>query len=309
LSLQARQDVECERGQHGRHGQQQVPRARDEVDLAERRDPAVDPANRVVAATLEQWWEEALRHARPCQEAYARVLQDTPPHIQAAEWARITAVASEIPALWPATGTTNRDRQAIIRCLVDHVVVHVQRDSESGPRTSPGAGGSLSQHEVIRPVRTYAQLRDVETLMRRIRAWRTEGATTVPMATGLNRDGVVPPQRDRPFSTALVGPRLDRQGLGDERRVPAMLGPDEWWLSALARTVQRPATTLREWVVRGWLHARQSPAQGVGMVWADAEEMARVGHLLAQSRRGMNADPASFTTPKPRPTEVASGRR
>jgi len=295
--------------QPGRHGQQPGPRARDAVDLAARRDPAVDPAHRVVAATLAPRWEEALRHARPGQDAYARVLQETPPHIQAAEWARSTAVAAEIPALWPATGTTHRDRQAIIRCLVDHVVVHVQRDSESGPRTSHGAGGSLSQHEVMRPGRTSAQLRDVETRMRRMRAWRTAGATTAPMATVLKRDGVVPPQRDRPFSPALVGPRLDRPGVGDERRVPARLGPDEWWLRALARTVQRPATTRREWVVRGWLQARQSPAQGVWMVWAEAAAMARVGHRLAPSRRGMHAAPASFTTPKPRPTAVASGRR
>jgi hypothetical protein len=279
------------------------------VDLAERRDQAVDPANRVVAATVEQRWEEALRHARPCQEAYARVLQDTPPLVQAEEWARITAVAADSPALWQATGTTNRARQAIIRCLVDHVVVHVQRDSAYVQLTIHWAGGSLSQHEVMRPVRTYAQLRDVETRMRRMRAWRTEGATTAQMATALNREGVVPPKRYRPFSTELVGPRLDRQGLGDERRVPVMLGPDEWWLSELARTLPMPATKLREWVVRGWLHARHSPAQGVWMVWADSEEMARVGPLLAQRRRGMNAYPASFTTPKPRPTEVASGRR
>lgn len=145
--------------------------------------------------------------------------------------------------------------------------------------------------------------------MRRIRAWRTEGATTAQIATALNRDGFVPPKRYRPFSTELVGQRLDRQGLGDERRVPAMLGPAEWWLSELARTLQMPATTRREWVVRGGLQARQSPAQGLWIVWADSEERARVGQLLAQSRRGMNAYPASFTTPKPRPPEVASGRR
>ena len=230
VSLQARQDVERERAQHGRHWQQQGQRAGYEVDLAERRYQAVDPANRLVAATLEQRWEEALRHARQCQEAYDRFLQETPPQVQAEEWARITAVAADIPALWQATGTTHRDRQAIIRCLVDHVVVHVQRDSEYVQLTIHWAGGSLSQHEVIRPVRTYAQLRDVETLMRRIRALRTEGATTAQMATALNREGFVPPKRYRPFSKELVGQLLDRQGLGDERRVPAMLGPDEWWL-------------------------------------------------------------------------------
>ena len=130
MSLQARQDVERARARLGQHWQQQVQRAPYEVDVAERRYQAVDPANRLVAATLEQRWEEALRHARQLQEAYERFLQETPPSLQAAEWARITAVAADIPALWHAAGTTNRDRQAILRCLVDAVVVHVQRDSE-----------------------------------------------------------------------------------------------------------------------------------------------------------------------------------
>jgi DNA invertase Pin-like site-specific DNA recombinase len=309
LSLQARQDIERERARLLRHWQHQGQRARYEVDLAERRYQAVDPANRLVAATLEQRWEEARRHARQYQEAYDRFLQETPPPGQAEEWARIMAVAADIPALWRATGTTNRDRQAIIRCLVDHVVVQVQRESAYVQATSQWAGGSLSQHEGIRPVRTYAQLRDCETLMRRIRALRTEGATTAQIATTLNRDGFVPPKRYRPFSKELVGQLLARQGLGDERRVPEMLGPDEWWLGELARTLRMPATKLREWVVRGWLHARQSPAQGLWMVWADPAEVARVARLLAQSRRGVNASPASLTTPKPRLNVAAHHQR
>ena len=84
-----------------------------------------------------------------------------------------------------------------------------------------------------------------------------------------------------------------------------MLGPAEWWLTDLARVLQRPSTTLREWTVRGWLQARQAPAQRVWSVGADAEEVARVRQLLTQSRRGVNADPGSWTTPKQRPAEIA----
>ena len=73
-------------------------------------------------------------------------------------------------------------------------------------------GGAQSQHEVIRPVRTYAQRRDVDTLMRRIRELRTGGATTAQIAMALHTEGFVPPKRYRPFSTALVCQLLERQG-------------------------------------------------------------------------------------------------
>ena len=79
LSRQARQDVERARAQLRQHWQQQVQRAQYDVDVAERRSQAVDPANRLVAATLEQRWEEALRPTRQRQEAYERFLRETPP--------------------------------------------------------------------------------------------------------------------------------------------------------------------------------------------------------------------------------------
>ena len=46
LSLQARQDVERARARLGQHWQQQIQRTRYDVDLAERRSQAVDPASR-----------------------------------------------------------------------------------------------------------------------------------------------------------------------------------------------------------------------------------------------------------------------
>ena len=90
--------------------------------------------------------------------------------------------------------------------------------------------------------------------------------------------------------------------------MPALLEPDEWWLGNLAQTLQMSPMKLREWVVRGWVHARKSPAQGLWIVWADPEERARLGQLLTQSQRGANAYPTFYTTPKPRPSTPAGAR-
>ena len=171
---------------------------------------------------------------------------------------------------------------------------------------SPSLGqGARAARRVPRPVRPYAQLRDFETLLRRMRPLRTGGATTAQMATTFNREGFVPPKRSRPLSKALVGQRLDRQGWGDERRVPARLGPDEWWLGPLARALQMSPMQLRDWVVRGWLHARKSPAQGLWIVWADAEERARVG----SSSRRVGEGCTCIRPPTPRPSRGLTRRQ
>ena len=70
------------------------------VDLTERRYHAVDPAHRLVAATLEQSaGRRPYGHARQLQEAYGAFPGAEPPDLQAEEWAQVTAVATAIPAL------------------------------------------------------------------------------------------------------------------------------------------------------------------------------------------------------------------
>ncbi len=130
LSLKARADVEREQQCLDKHWQQKRQRARYEVELAERRYQAVDPANRLVAATLENRWEQALDQERRLQEEYDRFLSEVPVELTDRERKRLAELASDIPALWHAPTTTNASRKEMIRCLVDRVVVQVRCDSE-----------------------------------------------------------------------------------------------------------------------------------------------------------------------------------
>src|SRR5207247_7368072 len=78
LSLRAADDVQRERDRLALHSSQQIERARYDACKAERHYRAVDPENRLVARTLEQQWEAALRHQRQIEEEYDRFLQQTP---------------------------------------------------------------------------------------------------------------------------------------------------------------------------------------------------------------------------------------
>ena len=121
LSMKALDDVEQDRARLDKNWQQNLKRARYEIDLAERRYRAVDPENRLVAATLEKGWNEALQKERLVQEDYDRFLRVSPPRLTDAERATIEALAKNIPALWHALATTNAERKQILRCLIDRV--------------------------------------------------------------------------------------------------------------------------------------------------------------------------------------------
>lgn len=302
LSLKARADVERERQRLEKHWQQRRQRARYDVELAERRYQAVDPANRLVASTLEERWEEALKQERQLQEEYNRFARETPLQLAADQLERITALASDIPALWKAPSTTNADRKAMIRCLVERVVVHVRCDSEFVDATIHWAGGYESQHEIIRPVGTYAQLRDFDRLMDRVVELREAGHVAPEIAEKLNAEGFYPPKRRGAFTTPVVHQLLKRRGLiGDERAHDELLDKGEWWLTDLARELQMSHLKLRDWANRGWVHSRQTPIQNRWILWADKDEVNRLRKVLAESRRGVNAYTSALTTPKERP--------
>src|SRR5438132_4649023 len=199
LSMQALEDIAKDRARFDKNWQQSLKRARYEIDLAERRYRAVDPENRLVAATLEKSWNDALHKERQVQEDYDRFLRESPPRLTDQERATIQALANDIPALWHAPATTNVERKQVLRCLIDRVVAQVRCDSEHVQATIHWKGGYVSHHEFIRPVKTYAQLRDFEPLMARIVELRESGQAAEAIADVLNQEGFRPPKQPGSF--------------------------------------------------------------------------------------------------------------
>jgi DNA invertase Pin-like site-specific DNA recombinase len=300
LSCRALEDVQRDRARLDKHWKQRLERARYEAEDAERRYRAVDPENRLVARSLEQRWEETLRAEREVRDDYDRFLREQPPQLTHEERATIAALSSDLPALWHAPGTTPKDRKEIIRHLVEKVVVHVNNDSEYVDVVIHWRGGFVSQHEVVRPVRTYEQLRDLDKLMDRLVALRHEGRTAAEIAVCLNQEGFVPPKRCGEFYPELVHELLVRRGLSNERKYADQLGPHEWWLPKLAEAIPVSAGKLADWARRGWLHSRRTPAQHLWILWADRQEMKRLRKLAALSHRGVVEYPPALTTPKER---------
>ena len=113
-----------------RHWRQQLERARFEAEWAERQYRAVEPEHRLVARSLEQRWEAALRELARLQEDYDRFGRQGPVAPSEAGACPGPVAGGAIPALWQAEGTTDADRKEVLRCLVEKVVVGVRQRSE-----------------------------------------------------------------------------------------------------------------------------------------------------------------------------------
>ena len=100
-----------------------IERARYEVDLAERRYEAVDPANRLIAATLETRWNDAMQRLHDLEAELADFERKIMRTVTSEQKQQILALANDFPRLWAADTTTPRDRKRILRLLVRDITV------------------------------------------------------------------------------------------------------------------------------------------------------------------------------------------
>jgi hypothetical protein len=174
---------------------QQLQRLRYQAALAQRQFEHVDPANRLVAAELERRWETTLRDLRQAEEAAQhrpepRVVSETlPSELREA----LAAVGQKLPELWATPVLSRVQKKALLRCLLDKVVVHrVGRDRVQVRIV--WRGGEVTECEVPVPVHALTALSSGHELEERIVALHTAGKSDVEIAQELTAAGFRSPK-------------------------------------------------------------------------------------------------------------------
>ena len=245
-----------------------------------------EPENRLVARTLERQWEEALAAEEQLKADYRRFVAEQPATLSSAEREGIRRLASDLPALWQAETTTAADRQAIIRQLVERVVVTVQGESEQVDLYVHWIGGHHTETRRRRPVARLDQLSYYPELLARAAALHQEGLSRQAMAEVLNAEGWRPAKRRATFTADMVRSLLVRQGLSTSRARPRSVAreADEWTLPDLAYALEMPLPTLYSWLRKGHLQARREAVSRQWLIWADIDEVERL-RVLRQAPR------------------------
>jgi recombinase-like zinc beta ribbon protein len=109
----------------------QLEQARYEARLAQRKYDAVDPDNRLVAASLERRWNAQLTRVAELEQAYAKAEQEASFTLTPEERAAMQTLAGDLEALWQAETTTHAERKQLLRLAIESV----QLDGVSRPYT------------------------------------------------------------------------------------------------------------------------------------------------------------------------------
>jgi len=156
-----------------------------EASLAERRYAACDPENRLIAAQLEQRWEESLRRVQTLQTRRAEKA-DTGPEIDPA---KLDGLAEDLDAAWNAPGTPMRSRQRLVRTLVEDIIADIDEETGEIVLTVHWKGGRHTELRTPKPKTGEHDARTSEEALAVIRnmagRWSDEA-----VAASLNRMGM-----------------------------------------------------------------------------------------------------------------------
>ena len=171
--------------------ERQLERKQYAAALAERQFNKVDPDNRLVAAELERRWEAALNEVRAAEEALA---QQTSPQTIAhmgmgkALHGKVVSLAGRLPQIWADPTTTDAQRKALLRCLIDKVVLDRGEHDVASARVV-WRGGAVTNLEVKMKVNSIAMLTRGMEMRDRALDLARDGMPDVEIATVLTGEG------------------------------------------------------------------------------------------------------------------------
>jgi DNA invertase Pin-like site-specific DNA recombinase len=240
---------------------QQLERLQYHAAWAERQFHRVDPDHRLVAAELERRWESALRELQVAQEAYEtrRATRTVVPALSEELRAAFQAIGPQLPIVWSQGSLTQAQKKALLRCLIDTVVIHRLHHDTVHTRIV-WKGGEVTTLDLPIPVGSWSDLRAHPELERRVVELHHQGLMDATIAERLTAEGYRSPMDATQLLTSTVrGIRLKQKLLvtrsqSHPRRIPGFL------------TVPQLATALA--ISPHWLYDRI--AKGVIQITRDS---------------------------------------
>ena len=188
---------------------QHLERLRYEAQLAERQFLRVDPDNRLVAAALEKRWNEALCALQQAEEAQAQQNKPVPALLALSDELQTAfkAIGQHLPALWHHELLSQQQRKALLRCLIDKVVMHRPEPATVQARIV-WRGGETTTLSIPVPVGSLKDLAGAQEMERIILERSAQGILDEVIADELTTQGYRSPMQSFVLPSTVKSIRL-----------------------------------------------------------------------------------------------------
>jgi DNA invertase Pin-like site-specific DNA recombinase len=259
-------------------------RARYDAERARRQYDAVEPENRLVARSLERFWEEKLRQLEGIEQAYDVWRHEQAAPVDENDCADVRALAQDLPHLWRTAEAAERKR--ILRLVVRDVALDQKREQGTVWLQVTWQTGATSEHRLQRRVRSYTTCANMDLLERRIRELNQAGKMDHEIAATLNAEGIMS-ARGVPFLHGTIHLLRKRWGIRTVKINGDAANPLRWpdgsySIQGTAMALGMTAQTVFKWLRKGRLQGRQLAK---GQPWQITLPPDQINELNQQVRR------------------------
>ncbi|MBV9764511.1 MAG: recombinase family protein [Acidobacteriaceae bacterium] len=279
LALAALHELEVRDQTIFRQWQMRLERAEYEAALAERRYQEVDPSQRLVAATLERRWNEALLRLEDLKKQAVEFQHQETRLATPGQKAKVLALARDLPRLWHASSTRAKDRKRMLRLLVKDVTVEKSTDLKQLLVHIRWQGGAYTDLAVPLPLNFADRVRYSATSVEQVR----ELARSLPDAQiveQLNQEGQLS-ALGKPFTISMI------KWIRYRYQIPAakLIGLEELTVQQVAERFGVSSNVVYYWIERGVIQARRVNSGMPCWITLDKTDEQKLGDWVRNSSR------------------------
>lgn len=232
----------------------EVERTRYEAQKAERRYLAVEPENRLVARGLEAEWEKSLRLVRSAESNLAARIDSQPNLLTPDAKKELRALAGDISKVWGAPTTTDRDRKELLRCVLEEVVIKVERKASVAHIKLRWLGGAVTELDLELKRRNSSVLKTNEDTIELVRRLAPHYSDQT-IAGILNRQGRLTANGERFNTNSVCG--LRRYWKMQKFQSNPMLEGELLTIEDAAEALGVAPSTVHRWLGEGFIVGEQ----------------------------------------------------
>jgi hypothetical protein len=256
LALAALSELEQRDQAVMRQWQMRIERAEYEAALAERRYEESDPSNRLVTATLERRWNEALVRLEQIKTEAAQ-FHSRKAHVATAEQkAKALALARDLPRLWRAPTTQAKDRKRMLRLLIRDITVEKSPAARQVILHMRWHGGAWTETTVSLPAPIAERIRYPAAIVAQVREL-SHRLSNPQIVAHLNQQGLRSPH-GKPFTLCMI------KWLRHRYDIPpiSLKRPEELTVRQVADRYGISIHVVYYWIERSIVEARRLDGRG-----------------------------------------------
>lgn len=243
---------------------QQVERLRYEAAYAKRQYMQVDPENRLVASELEKRWETALRELKRAESSLSqhKMAPVIPLKITAELKEAFSQIGKKLPQIWNVGTLSRNHKKALLRCLIEKVVIHRARRDLIHTRIV-WRGGATSSFEIPINVGSLTDLHNIEQMEKQIVQLSEQGKRDEQIAKELSAKGFRSPMSNHLLPSTVQTIRLkhgimQKRSQSHPRRIAGYLT-----IPQIAKALDIPKHWIYDRIHKGVIHVKRDPKTGL----------------------------------------------